>query len=74
MACDGYLAVDRLNSVKPIKPTKAHYDLLAAIQAIQAKLPIKTIIQHVKGPQDSGEMTMLTRVEWMNAEMDAKAK
>ncbi len=34
VACDGKSVVDWLNSRKPIRPTEAHFDLLAAIQEL----------------------------------------
>ncbi len=44
IVCNRKLAVDRLNLQKTIKPTEAHYDILAPIQNIHAQLEIMTIL------------------------------
>jgi len=59
---------------KLIKPTEAHYNILAAIQNIRAKLPINTTLHHVKGHQDTGLTMVLSREVWMNIEMDEQVK
>jgi len=53
---------------------EAHYEILAAIQKIRAKLPIKTTMYHVKGHQDTGLTMVLSREAWMNIEIDKNAK
>jgi len=66
VACNGKLAVDKLNSRKSIKR------LLAAIQALQMQIPITSLIQHVKGHEDSGTIMVLLRQAIMNIEMNKK--
>jgi len=39
VACNGKLALNRLK-LKPINPTEAHYDILAAIQVFCCQTPI----------------------------------
>jgi len=61
IACDGKSAVDRLNLKKLIKPTEAHYDILAAIQKIRARLLLTITLHHVKGHQDMGLTMVVSR-------------
>jgi len=53
---------------------EAHYDILAAIQNIGAKLPIQITMYHVKGHQDTGLTMVLSREVRTNIEMDKNAK
>jgi len=74
VACDGKSAVDRLNSMKPIKPIKAHYNLLAAIQALWNQIPITSRSQHVKEHQDWYEYGNWTKKqnEWWQLQKQPK--
>jgi len=74
VACNRKSAVDWLNSRKLIKPMEAHYDLLAAIQELQRQSSIMSKIIHIKGHQDLGVITVLSRLAMMNIEMDELAK
>jgi len=75
ISCNGKSAVDQLNSAKPIKPTEAHYNILAAIQAIQQQIPITSIIQHMNGHEEHQGVTIaLCREAWMNIKMEEVAK
>jgi len=37
-------------------------------------LPLKITFKHIKGHQDSGQITVLPQEAWMNIKMDAVAK
>ncbi len=37
-------------------------------------MPVTLVFQHVKGHQDTGQITALPRLAWMNIQMDSKAK
>jgi len=74
IACDGRSVLDRLNSKKTIDPFAAHSDLLRACKSIQAQMPCTTKLIHVKGHQDNGSPTVLSREAWLNIEADLMAK
>jgi len=59
IACDGNLAVDRINLQKPITPREAHHDLLGAILMTTMAIPIQITLRHMKGHQDDGTPTTL---------------
>ncbi len=59
---------------KTINPFAAHLDLLHACKSIQAQMPCTTKLIHVKGHQDNGSPTVLSREAWLNIEADLMAK
>jgi len=74
LACDGRSVLDRLRSHKSIDPFAAHADLLRASQHIMKHLRCHIRYAHVKGHQDSGLTTVLSREAWLNIEADIAAK
>jgi len=74
LACDRLTALKQAQVKYPVDPHAAHYDLIGAIRTICKELPIKIKFEHVKGHQDSRQLTALTRLATMNVEMDAVAK
>ncbi len=74
VTCDGLLALHKAQANHLTEPLEAHYDLISVIRELQHSLPIHLVFQHVKGHQDSGQMTVLPCLAWMNIEMDECAK
>jgi len=74
LACDGRSVLDRLRSTKTIDPFAAHSDLLRACKNIQSQLTCTIKFIHVKGHQDNGLPTVLSREAWLNIEADLMAK
>jgi len=72
--CDGLSALKQAQSDNPTEPTLAHYDIIGAIQTLKGKLRVRLNLEHVRGHQDDGVMTALTRQAWMNIEMDELTK
>ncbi len=74
LACDGHSVLDCLRSHKSINPFAAHADLLRACRHITRQLKCHIRYAHVKGHQDSGLTTVLSREAWLNIEADIAAK
>jgi len=74
LACDGRSVLDRLRSKKSIDPFAAHADLLRACQSITSRLQCLIKYYHVKGHQDTGQPTVLSREAWLNIDADKAAK
>jgi len=74
IACDGLSALQQAKSNRPADLAAAHYDLIGAIHQLCVQIPIKVTLVHVKGHQDTGSITALLRLAWMNIEMDGLAK
>jgi len=74
LACDGRSVLDCLRSTKSIDPFAAHTDLLRACQHIMKCLLCSILYHHVKGHQDKGQPTVLSREAWLNIEADTVAK
>jgi len=74
LACDGCSVLDRLWSTKSIDPFADHADLLCACQHITSCLKCHIQYSHIKGHQDSGQTTVLSREAWLNIEADKVAK
>lgn len=74
LACDGLTALKQAQSMHPVDPNTAHYDLIRVIRTIRKELQIQITFEHVKGHQDSGQITALSQLATMNVEMDAAAK
>jgi len=74
IACDGRLVLDQLRSKKSIDPFTAHSDLLWACKAIQHQMVCNIKFVHVKGHQDKGYPTVLSREAWLNIKADLAAK
>jgi len=51
-----------------------HYDFISAIRHLRKTLPLTLRFHHVKGHQDRGQITVLSREASMNVEMDEEAK
>jgi len=74
LACNGHSILDRLRSHKSIDPFAAHADLLRACKNIQSWLQCQIKFQHIKGHQDKGYPTVLSREAWLYIETDLAAK
>jgi len=74
IACDGLSALKQAQYRGPTDPNTAHYDIISAIRSIRDKLPKDITFEHVQGHQDNGQSLALSRVAWMNIEMDGRAK
>jgi len=74
LACDGRSVLDRLRSKKSIDPFAAHADLLRASKSITSRLQCHINYYHVKGHQDNGQPTVLSREAWLNIDADKAAK
>ncbi len=74
VACNGLSALKKARNQYPTDPGEAHYDLISAIRQLRQLLPFKITFEHVKGHQDQGIPTALTRLAWMNINMDKAAK
>jgi len=74
IACDGKSVLERIKSKKQLDPFVAHADLLGACRRLANKLPWKINFQHIKGHQDKGHPTVLSRKAWLNIEADLLAK
>jgi len=74
IACDGLLALKQAQYRGPPDPNMAHYEIISAIYQIHDQIPVKMTFEHVKGHQDNGQSLALSRLAWMNIEMDARAK
>jgi len=72
--CDGLLALQKVQAQHLTKPNEAHYDLISAIQTLRDQLPLCLSFSHIKGHQDSGQITVLPCKVWMNIKMDEQAK
>jgi len=66
--------VNRLNNPKPIEPTKPHADILAAVRNLISNSAYNAHLAFVKGHQDTGYPTVLTRDAWLNIKADLLAK
>jgi len=74
VACNSRLVSDQLRSKKSIDPFAAHADLLWACKCIQQQLMCKIMFLHIKGHQDNGYPTMLSREAWLDIETDLATK
>jgi len=74
IACDGLSAIRQARSSRPVDLEAVHYDLIGAIHQLRTQILIKVRFVHVKGHQDTGSITALPRLAWMNIEMDGLAK
>jgi len=74
IACDGLSALRKAQVQRATEPSEAHYDLILAIRHLQEVLPLLFSFIHVKGHQDSGQITVLSCEAWMNIKMDEQAK
>jgi len=74
IACDGHSVLDHLQSKKSINPFAAHADLLNACQQMEQLLPCQVTYLHIKGHQDNGYPTVLSRLAWLSIEVDLAAK
>jgi len=74
LTCNGLSIINRLSNVKPIKPTKPHADLLIAAHNLISTSMYEIKLVFVRGHQDNGIPTVLTRDAWLNVEADWLAK
>jgi len=74
VACDGRSVLDHLKSKKSIDPFAVHADLLHASKNIQLQMSCTIKLVHIKGHQDRGYPTVLSREAWLNIEADLMAK
>jgi len=74
VACDRQSVLDQLQSNKSINPFAAHADLLSTCHSIVTQLLCRVKFIHVKGHQDNGLPTVLSREAWLNIEADIAAK
>jgi len=74
IACDGLSAFKKAQSTYPTDPGEAHYNLISAIQNMRTLLPLQLTFEHVKGHQDQGFPTALSRLVCLNIQMDQAAK
>jgi len=74
IACDGLSALKKAQRQDPTDPSEAHYDLISAIRHLRKSIPLKLTFEHVKGHQDQGIPTVLSRLASLNVQMDMAAK
>jgi len=74
VACNGRSVLDQLQSKKSIDPFVAHTDLLRSCCNIATQLQCQVQFIHVKGHQDNGLPTVLSREVWLNIKADLAAK
>jgi len=74
IACDGLSALKKATCQYPIDPNEAHYDLIGAIRHLRQSIPCTLTFEHVKGHQDQGFPTVLSRLASLNVQMDTEAK
>jgi len=74
IACDGKSVLERIKSKKQLDPFVTHADLLGACRRLAKELPWQIDFQHIKGHQDKGLPTVLSRTAWLNIEADLLAK
>ncbi len=72
--CDGLSALKQAQYCGHTDPNTAHYDIISAIRSIRNQIPIAITFEHVKGHQENGQSLALSRLVWMNIEMDGRAK
>jgi len=61
VACNDILALRKVKTRALTDPNEKHYDFISAIQNLQLHLPLTLCFWHVKGHQDSGLTTVLSR-------------
>jgi len=74
VACDGLLVINRLVSSRPIEASEPHFDLLSAARNLLVESAYEVHLVFVRGHQDSGIPTVLSRDAWLNIEADILAK
>jgi len=74
IACDGISALQKTQTDAMAKPQDKHYDVIGAIHNLRRQLPLQLKFRHMKGYQDSEQITVLSREAWMNIAMDEDAK
>jgi len=74
LACDGLSVVKRLQNPRPIEPTEPHADILVAAKNLLGSSMYTIKLIFVRGHQDTGYPTDLTRDAWLNVEADSLAK
>ncbi len=74
LACDGKSVLHRLWNKRKTSAAEPHYDLLSGTRHLLLDCGFKVILAHVKGHQDQGIPTVLTRDAMLNIEADTLAK
>jgi len=72
--CDGKSALGRAASSSPVSITEPHSDLITAIHNLRHRIKWNVTFTHVRGHQDGGHPTVLSREAMLNVEMDSRAK
>jgi len=63
-----------LTNLQPIKPTEPHVDILLATWTLISECAYNINLVFVKGHQDMGYPTALTRDAWLNVKANLLAK
>jgi len=74
LACNSLTALKQAKVKYLADSNTAHYNLIGMIRTICKELPIQIKFKHIKGHQDSRQITALTWLTTVNMEMDAAAK
>jgi len=74
LACNSLLVINRLSNNHPIDPTEPHTDLLQAAHTLINMNAYTIQLNFVRGHQDKGIPTILTRDTWLNIEANQLAK
>jgi len=74
LACNGLTTLKQAKVKYPLDPNTAHYNLIGVIRTICKELPIQIKFEHIKGYQDSRQITALTCLVTIDMEMDTAAK
>jgi len=74
LACDGKSVLHRLWNGQKTSASEPHYDLLSGTRYLLLDSGFQVTLAHVKGHQDTGAPTVLTRDAMLNIEANALAK